>query len=488
VDLNNFSVYPTPPIGILAAVLRRAGHEVDVFSPLAVGVGGMTRERMPGRWSLPAALLNDRIARSRAAWLRATRARVAEWMGRPILRQQDVVVDGFGAALSAHKPDIVLISTYLSFRDVCARLCRIAQQAGVPMLVGGPYFAQRSVIDAWLDMPGLSALISGEVELQLPAIVEAVCEGTSLAAEPGVHVPGSCERGSLARPLTALDEVPYPDYGDFRWPTERPRIAPVITGRGCAWGACSFCSDVTSTAGRRWRSRSVDNVLGELAHHRDRHGVRHFVFTDLKLNGDLAVWRALAGRMQDIVPDARWVGAVHVGREVDNGLGRADLEAAARSGCVRLTTGLETGSQRLADLMRKGTSIERIGRFLDDAAAAGISPRCTMILGYPGETTEDVEQSVAFLQTHAASIERVSLNRLQVIAGTVLDRGLRMHAGRFGQVAVLGRDEAQATVETMDLAHRDRRYRRASDRLIAQVQAINRRPLSGRAQDFDGVM
>jgi hypothetical protein len=84
-----------------------------------------------------------------------------------------------------------------------------------------------------------------------------------------------------------------------------------------------------------------------------------------------------------------------------------------------------------------------------------------MILGYPGKTTEDVEQSIVFLQLHAASTEPVSLNRLQVIAGTV---------------------------ETMDLAQRDRRYRRASDRLIAQVQAINRRPLSGRAQDFDGVM
>src|SRR6187431_2486734 len=44
VDLNNFARYPTIAVGYLVSALRKAGHEVNVFSPLAHGVPGVYRE------------------------------------------------------------------------------------------------------------------------------------------------------------------------------------------------------------------------------------------------------------------------------------------------------------------------------------------------------------------------------------------------------------------------------------------------------------
>ena len=122
--------------------------------------------------------------------------------------------------------------------------------------------------------------------------------------------------------------MPFPDYSDFPWAAYPNRIVPIITGRGCGWGVCTFCSDVTSTAGRSYRSRSPDNVLSEIASHHRAHGVSRFVFTDLKLNSSVEMWRGLAAGMQAGGPWAQWIGAVHVGPEPDNGL-------VATTSCVR---------------------------------------------------------------------------------------------------------------------------------------------------------
>jgi anaerobic magnesium-protoporphyrin IX monomethyl ester cyclase len=147
--------------------------------------------------------------------------------------------------------------------------------------------------------------------------------------------------------------LPFPDYSDFPWSRYPNRIVPLITGRGCGWGACTFCSDVTSTVGRSFRSRSAANVLAEIAEQSKRYATRLFAFTDLKMNSNLDVWDALLERFAHCAPGAQWIGAVHVGTRQPNGLGPEELKAARAAGMVRLTTGLESGSQRVLDRMAR---------------------------------------------------------------------------------------------------------------------------------------
>jgi anaerobic magnesium-protoporphyrin IX monomethyl ester cyclase len=489
VDLNNFARYPTLPIGYMAAILRRERMQVNVFSPLMIGVGGVTRERRPQRFGLLMAKLNHHAATSSRSWVRRWRQRVADGRASDLLAHHDVVVTGFVETLSRCRPDVVLISTYLMYRPVCERICAACRDAGVPVLIGGPYFSQPEVVEDWMRIAGLSALAAGEVELALPQIVRTLMQGGDLTQFPGV-ISTDREgrvRGEIAPPLTRLDEVPFPDYVDFPWAAYPNRIAPIVTGRGCGWGVCTFCSDVTSTAGRSFRSRSPSNVLAEMAHLHRHLGVSRFVFTDLKLNSDLTMWRALAANAQAMVPSAQWIGAVHVGIG-DNGLSVNELRDVAASGCVRLTTGLETGSERVGDLMKKGTRREAVGRFLHDASSVGISTRCTMITGYPGERAEDVHESAAFLEAHHDVIERVSLNRLSVVVGTTLHRRLQAQPERFPQMRLLAQDVSMAQVDHHNQATEAPEHRRAVGRLLAAVDRINRKPLMPRAQEFEGVM
>jgi radical SAM superfamily enzyme YgiQ (UPF0313 family) len=326
--------------------------------------------------------------------------------------------------------------------------------------------------------------------MNLPSIVRDLVNGGSLAGHDGVVTIDTHGKlvGVVAAPLDDLDAVPFPDYADFPWERYPNRIVPVITGRGCGWGACTFCSDITSTAGRSYRSRSPENVMAEIAHHASTLNVKRFVFTDLKLNSNIGMWNHLSDRMQEVVPGARWIGAIHAAASGDNGLSEAELQKTARSGCVRLTTGLETASQRVADLMKKGTTVNHISTFLKNATSAGISTRCTMIIGYPGETADDVQASADFLARNADSIERISINRLAVIDGTSLQKNIERHPERFNGFLTTKHNPAQAIREYSNDGLYSKQHRRAVLRLLNEAHNINCRPLADAAADFEGVM
>jgi anaerobic magnesium-protoporphyrin IX monomethyl ester cyclase len=490
VDLNNFARYPTLAIGYIAATLRHASFDVRVFAPLMVGIRGVARETPTTRFSLFAARINHRLATSSNDTVRVLRERWAKRRLSGIQRHQDEVLAGATEAIALAKPAAVLISTYLMYRDVCEAICAQCEKLGIPVLIGGPYFAQPEVINSWTSIAGLSGLIAGEVELRLPKIVDCAIAGDDLSVHEGVVCtgPGGQFRGTIAAPLQSLDDVPFPDYSDFPWSTYPNTILPIITGRGCGWGVCSFCSDVTSTAGRTFRSRTAENVLREVAGHYAKYASCNYVFTDLKLNSDPTVWRSLIHGMQSASPGARWIGAVHAGTEADNGLSAVDLRDAARSGCVRLTTGLESGSQRVIDLMKKGVRLETVKALLANATSSGISMRCTMVLGHPGETAEDVHQSAELLAEQASCIERVSLNRLSIISGTTLHRSLRDKPDRFKGFEIVSEEASQAAVTHRNAVLLSRDHQSATMRLLAAVHRINSRPLAASAREFEGVM
>ena len=356
------------------------------------------------------------------------------------------------------------------------------------MLLGGPYFANKDVARQWIDIPGLSALVGGEVEPHLCRLVDRVIERRPIDDIPGIWSRHNGDIELNAPPLADLDRLPFPDYSQFPWAKYPNVIVPIITGRGCGWGVCTFCSDVTSTAGRTFRSRSTKNVLDEIAFQHRQFGTKLFVFTDLKLNSDLQVWRALCRQFQQVVPGARWIGAVHVGTHGENGLGESDLLAAGAAGMVRLTTGFETGSQRLLDRMAKGVNLGVTSRFLSDAHKAHISVRMTMFTGYPDEYASDVEASAAYLEDHQEFIERIFLGRFQIRSGTTFEQRLARNPGRFPALAHLKPNPRMGQIGHHYVESAKPDYRRAISRLLRIVHAINRKPLSSSARDFEGVM
>lgn len=486
-DLNNFSRYPTIAVGYLARSLRNAGYGVRVFSPFAIGLAGVLREPTVPPWGLLDQRLRYWSALSPHPWVAWTRRQLNHHLGRPQLaREAGKALSGL-RTLMAQRPDAVLVSTYLMYYDLVAEIGRLCAQADIPLLVGGPYFAQPEVQAEWLGLPGLTALSTGENELVAPTLVETMIGRDSLENFAGVRTAAG-RRPARARPLQDLDRVPFPDYDDFPWQRYPSRIVPLATGRGCGWGRCTFCSDITSTAGRSFRSRSPENVLAELEFQSIRHAARQFVFADLKLNSNRHLWESLLVGIPRAVRDAHWIASVHIDRDGSHRLTDEHLAAARSAGMTRLTTGLESGSDRILESMRKGTSSAENSRVLRAAAAAGISVRTTVIAGYPGETAADLQLTTRFIEAHSTAIERISLNRYVLMTGTVAHRWLAKRPSAFPQLNNLEANHRQAAIAHLNEGMQSRTYRRALSELLAAVHAVNRRPLAPSARAFEGVM
>ena len=166
-----------------------------------------------------------------------------------------------------------------------------------------------------------------------------------------------------------------------------------------------------------------------------------------------------------------------------------EVEAAVEGGMRRISFGLESGSQSLLDAMRKGSSVERNGRFIRDAHAAGLSVRCTMFKGFPGETAADMEATADFLKVHAEFLGRVRFNDFTLHTGTPIWAAMQTKAdGDQPPLDISAHRHERARSEYRLRTPRDRAYRRAKARALALVHQINREPLRDAARQFDGLM
>lgn len=482
VDLNNFATFPTLTVGVLVAALRQDGHEVQVLCPLAHDVPAAERERQENWFDH----LKQRVHLTERPWLRVPRnlARMVRegWVERPhptVLREVERAME--------RGPDIVLLSAYFQHFNSVKAIGERALKKNIPVLLGGAMFNNGDAADVWRTIPGLAADVGAELDLEISALVEAVCKGESLARFPGLTLPGG-QRTMPAPPLRQLDDVPMPDYTDFPWDRYRVRIVPLMTGRGCQWDRCHFCSDVFTVNGRTFRTRSIENVLLEMQEQARRHATTSFLFHDLKLNSYPDMIRGIASNVQSYVNGAEWIGTVHVDLRKDNGLSRRDLFSAVSGGMRRINFGLESGSQALLDRMDKGTSVARNSEFIRDAYDAGLSVRCSMFKGYPGETADDMEKTGLFLEKHASYLDRIRFSDFSLLADTPIYQIINGKKAEITGFNVTKNIKAKARSNYINNRADQSAYSKALRKVLRIVHGINSRPIRSAARQFDGVM
>lgn len=482
IDLNNFASFPTLAIGLLVAGLRRRGYSVSVLCPLDHGVPASERERRENFLDH----ISRRIHLSTSPAFRDLR-NLARHARQTFRNRPDPRILSRVKQAIAQGADIVLISAYLQHFETVRRIGQLCVAAGVPLVLGGPIFNMRSTADAWRSLPGLRAIVGAEADLSVPDIVQAVLNGGNMLSFPGVTLPDG-RSSDRAPPLRNLDDIPFADFRDFPWHRYPTRIIPIMTGRGCQWSRCVFCSDIVSVSGRSYRTRSAENVLLEMQEQARRHKTRNFLFLDLKLNSWPDMLRTIAQESQRLIPGAEWIGTVHVDERSDNGLSARDLQKAVHGGMRRISFGLETGSQTLLDRMQKGSSVEGNSCFIRDAHQAGLSIRCTMFKGFPGETATDMAATADFLEAHEAFLDRIRFNEFNLLEDTPVYDAMFAQTCETAMLDQLAQDPRNAKAEYRHLLTEDRSYRRQKARALQVVYRINRRPVRSVARQFDGLM
>jgi len=187
-------------------------------------------------------------------------------------------------------------------------------------------------------------------------------------------------------PLPARDLVPFEHYKVLGKDTS---IGAIITSRGCPYG-CTYCSS-SRIGGLKFRARSVDNVLLEIQELYYKYRVRHIEIIDdiFTLNQKRAF--EFAKKLKDLKLDVKWVASSRV-----NTISRDLLKALFSAGLTLLYYGVESGSQRILDLMRKGVTLDQIRKAFRITREEGVKPVGSFILGYPGETLDEMKQTIKF--------------------------------------------------------------------------------------------
>jgi len=291
--------------------------------------------------------------------------------------------------------------------------------------------------------------------------IQEVAQGRPLASVAGLsyRVNGHFERTPERPPLEDMDSLPFVvDVYHRDLVIEQYFIGYLLhpyvslyTGRGCR-SKCTFCLWPQTVGGHRYRTRSVDHVVGEIAQ-AQRHfpSVREYFFDDDTFTDDLPRAEAIA----------RGLGRLGVtwSCNAKANVPEATLRVLRDNGLRLLLVGYESGSQAILNNVKKGVRLDIAREFTRHAKALGIKIHGTFIMGLPGETRETIEETIRFARdidpdslqvSLAAPYPGTALHREALERGWLLETELVDAGGT--QTSVLGyphlsREEIFASVE-----------------------------------------
>ena len=242
--------------------------------------------------------------------------------------------------------------------------------------------------------------------------IREVAEGRPLSEVAGLSyrdAGGDLRRTPERTPLEDMDRLPwvvdvYKRDLDIRryfiGYLQHPYVS-LYTGRGCR-SKCTFCLWPQTVGGQRYRTRSVDNVLGELAHAaRLFPEAKEYFFDDDTFTDDLPRAEAIARGLGRL--GVTW--SCNAKADVPY----ASLKIFRDNGLRLLLVGYESGSQTILNNVRKGVRLDRARDFSRHARALGITIHGTFILGLPGETRETIDATIRFAQEIDPHTLQVSL-------------------------------------------------------------------------------
>ncbi len=359
------------PLGIcyLAAVARERGHTVQIIDCLAEGFAHAVRERDLTTYGLP----DDEI-----------RKRIEEY-----------------------NPDLVGVSCIFSAQYGNAkRLCELVKRVSprIITVMGGmhPTVKPRDV----LSEQSVDFIFQGESDLTFSDFLDALERGEEYADIDGLGYKkdGVLMINSKEKFIDDLDALPFPArdllnvecyYRAARahgFVLKHRTNMNLITSRGCP-ARCVFCT-ISLVWGRKFRARSPENVLAELEEMKRTFKVRHVQFEDDNLTYDIVRAKTIFKGMIERKLDLAW--------NTPNGVALWALDEEALdlmkiSGCYYVKFAIESGNQRvLSQVIGKPQDLARARELIAHARSIGMMVGSFFVVGLPGETREEMQDSFDF--------------------------------------------------------------------------------------------
>lgn len=307
------------------------------------------------------------------------------------------------AFLLEYRPKIIGIYCNLVTRINIVKIIKFIRKtetlANAVIILGGPDV--RNHKENYLRA-GADFCIIGEGEETLTQLVKQLDEGDNdFSGIKGIVYEGP-KGDAISTPerpfIKNMDDLPFPDFDKIplpryfnAWKEKHGYTSMTIsTMRGCPY-FCKWCSK--AVYGNSYRRRSPENVVMELANLSEKYHPDQFWFVD-------DVFTISKSWLQEFLYHLRHKKLV-IRYECITRADKMDeetVELLKDSGCYKVWIGGESGSQKVLDRMDRRVTTEQVRDMINCSKKAGIETGTFLMLGYPGETRKDIDQTVKHLK------------------------------------------------------------------------------------------
>lgn len=294
------------------------------------------------------------------------------------------------------KPGLVGISALTPHLPSMRRLVDTLNQQGFKdrIICGGPHF--NNTREEFMLTNDVSYIMYGEAENALVEFCRRFFAGESMDGQPNLIWRPDGKEIVTNLPLPTIDDLDTLPFADLSLgdPTDYEtmygssnRITSLLASRGCPY-LCTFC-DVFSIWGRKMRFRSAPSVMDEIEYNLKTFGINEFVFKDSTFTLNYKWLDSLLDEMEKRRLPITWICNTRVDRVTYEMLVRMK-----KTGLTTISYGVESGSQRILDSLKKKITIPQIEEAFRLTAKVGLAASAYFMVGNPGETKETAQESL----------------------------------------------------------------------------------------------
>jgi anaerobic magnesium-protoporphyrin IX monomethyl ester cyclase len=271
-----------------------------------------------------------------------------------------------------------------------------------PLVFGGPHVnvlpaetVRHELVDFALQGPGQNSM---------PQLIEAL-----LGQRPFDSVEGLWRYESGESTLTKQNPPKAGPMSTYPWgllnveeyvrddPTIAPRTLNYISSQGCVY-KCQFCYELTYQ--RKWSAMPTGNVLGDIQWLCKEYAVNGIKFYDADFFVNVRRAHEYCEALLDSGLGIAWAASINPNDVLRARKQNVDLLGrVAESGCRRLLMGMESGDDRvLREVVKKEITSAQLWDVAQEIAGNGIRGAYTFIVGFPGESPAEIENTYALME------------------------------------------------------------------------------------------
>lgn len=343
-----------------------------------------------------------------------------------LLRQNEKAVDFYLDKILASSAKVIGFTVHFSSLWASLEIARKIKERDKNRIVvfGGPDCSKQQKGYFLIEDECVDIVVYGEGEEPLFEIINSVDDFKEVKSIKGCLILKNSKiiDGGEASILDDLDTLPLPDYSDFKDDIvsrtyREPWRLDIFDSRGCPT-RCHFCSEWQFW--KKFRSKSGRRIYEEVVYYlRNFPGVDYFYFIGSLLNGKIKALNDFCDLVLANNLKIRWAGQAIIRPEMTKDL----LQKMFSAGCVWISYGIESGSQKVLTKMGKNFSLEVASRVLKDSKDSGISTQVNFMFGLPTETKEDFNLTLRFLRDNRGYIDTVLASQ----SFCVIDKGTYLY-------------------------------------------------------------